>query len=178
MSGSKHSTIRLSRARAFALLAGALLSLVPALPAGSWEPGFMTGGGSVFTRTGVQVRITHGFELHCQDDDRVVIEPNNLQINWPGWRFHLEELTEAVCTDQPGYDEGLPEAGFDTMQATGTGRCNGVSGATITWRFTDAGEPGTRDFARISIQCPQGTTLFVEGLLRFGNHQAHPERKA
>ena len=167
---------RASRAR-FTIAASVLMVLgqlsANVAPASAHEPGRMTGGGSVFTASGMRVRITHGFELHCVDDDGVVVEPNNLQINWAGNRFHLTSLTSAVCTDQPNIDEGMPEAGFDTMQASGEGRCNGVDGATIVWRFNDEGEPGTRDVARIDIECAQGLTLSVRGRLRFGNHQAH-----
>ena len=158
---------------ASALLVLAQFALITT-PAAAHEPGRMTGGVSVFTANGM--RVTHGFELHCVDDDgQGVIEPNNLEVNWgPGNRFHLTQLESAVCTDQPNIDEGNPEAGFDTMQGSGTGRCNGVSGATIVWRFNDEGEPGNRDVARIDIQCQQGLTLSVRGRLRYGNHQAHP----
>ena len=71
--------------------------------------GRMTGGGSVFTATGV--RVTHGFELHCN----VVDLPNNLEVNWDGGNnFHLESLTLAVCINDPSIDPAPPQAGFDT----------------------------------------------------------------
>ena len=55
--------------------------------------GRMTGGGSVFTATGV--RITHGFELHSN----LQISPNNLEINFEANNFHLEQLTSAVALE-------------------------------------------------------------------------------
>lgn len=132
--------------------------------------GRMTGGGSVFATDGV--RVTHGFELHCDPS----VEPNRLQVNWGGNRFHLQSLTSASCSDDPDIDEGHPVAGFDTYVGEGTGRYNGVPGATATWTFTDAGEPGANDFAEIVITDADGNTvLSVSGNLDRGNHQAHEE---
>ena len=54
-------------------------------------PGRMTGGGSVFGK-GSQ-RVTHGFELHCDPE----VGPNNLEVNWSGNHFHMEELLTASC---------------------------------------------------------------------------------
>src|SRR5207244_1885687 len=56
--------------------------------------GRMTGGGSIFTAGGV--RVTHGFELHCNP----LIGPNNLEINWGnGNNFHLEQVIDCTCTE-------------------------------------------------------------------------------
>ena len=134
-------------------------------------PGRMTGGGSVFTADGV--RVTHGFELHCDANQ----EPNNLQVNWgKGNKFHLESLTSASCNDDPAIEPNPPAAGFDTYEGVGTGRYNGVSGATATWTFTDAGEPGNSDFAELVITDAGGNVvLSVSGNLNRGNHQAHEE---
>ena len=135
--------------------------------------GRMTGGGSVFTVGGV--RVTHGFELHCNINDL----PNNLEINWAkGNNFHLDELTSATCTDEPGLDPPPPDAGFDTYIGTGTGTCNGVPGATIEFTLTDAGEPGggkdaPNDTATFLITCSDGLTLTVSGDIKKGNQQAH-----
>jgi hypothetical protein len=134
--------------------------------------GRMTGGGSVFAQDGT--RVTHGFELHCAS----VLDPNNLQVNWgKGEKFHLESLDTAICSDDPNIDETPPVAGFDTFVGTGTGRYNGVSGATIEFTFTDAGEPGKLvDFAGITITDAGGdVVLTVGGGLDKGNHQAHAE---
>lgn len=128
----------------------------------------MTGGGKFTDGT----TVTHGFVLHC-DHTR---GPNNLQVNWDGNRFHLESLTSAICSDSPGINPGHPPAGFDTYEGTGTGRLNGVSGATAEWTFTDAGEPGNNDFASILIQDENGNTVLDVASTPFkGNHQAHGE---
>jgi hypothetical protein len=134
-------------------------------------PGRMTGGGSIFTKAGG--RVTHGFELHCDPE----IGPNNLEINWGnGNHFHLETLLTAVCTDDPTIVPRPPSADFDTYNGTGTGSCNGVEGASITFELTDAGEPGKVDFASFEITgCPDGLTLSVSGNLNKGNQQAHKQ---
>lgn len=131
--------------------------------------GRMTGGGSMFTSEGM--RVTHGFELHCDASEM----PNNLEVNWgKGHKFHLMALTSAFCTDDPTIDEPPPVAGFDTYKGKGTGRYNGVPGATIEFTFTDAGEPGKKDVATIEITDAGGTVqLDVSGNLKNGNHQAH-----
>lgn len=147
--------------------------------------GRMTGGGSVFTDlndtppgNGVNnVRITHGFELHC-DSTR---KPNNLEINIHDGvrtRFHLLELTFAECTDDPTIVPNPPAAPFDTYEGRGTGRYNGQAGATAAWVFTDAGEPGSNDRIRRLIIRDSAGTVVVNidepgHTLTFGNHQAH-----
>lgn len=130
------------------------------------SPGRMTGGGTIGTSD-----VRHGFELHCDADQ----EPNNLQVNWgKNNKFHLESLTSAVCSDDPKIAENPPAAGFDTFVGKGTGRYNGVSGYKIEFRFTDAGEPGTNDTAKITIFKPDNSVLLtVSGNLKNGNHQAH-----
>lgn len=134
-------------------------------------PGRMTGGGSVFTAAGV--RVTHGFELHCDPAD----EPNRLQINWDKQRFHLLDLTTASCIDDPAIDPEPPPAPFDTFIGTGTGRLNGVEGATIDFTFTDAGEPGVADTVTLVIRDPSGAVVLTltDAPLNFGNQQAHAE---
>lgn len=131
--------------------------------------GRMTGGGSVFTRD--NVRVTHGFELHCSPTDG----PNNLEINWDkGNKFHLDTLTKVLCTDDPSITQSPPKAGFDTYIGKGTGSFNGKSGYTADWTFVDAGEPGKNDSARIVIKDPSNAVvLTVSGLLDKGNQQAH-----
>jgi hypothetical protein len=132
------------------------------------EAGRMTGGGSVFTSEGQ--RVTHGFELHCDEE----VGPNNLVVNWGGNHFQLENLTSAVCSDDPSIEQPPPAASFDTYVGEGTGRCNGVPGATITFTFTDAGKPGTADTATIDITgCPDGGGISVSGNLMKGDHKAH-----
>jgi hypothetical protein len=128
----------------------------------------MTGGGSVESGG---VRAHHGFVLRCNPGEG----SSNLQVNWGrGERFHLESLAWATCGDNPGIMPNPPDATFDTHQGMGTGRYNGESGATATWTFTDAGEPGRDDFAQIVIRDAGGNiVLAVSGTLSGGNHQAH-----
>ena len=67
-----------------------------------------------------------------------------------------------------------PVAGFDTYEGSGSGRYNGVSGATAKWVFKDAGEPGKDDTARIHIEDSGGATVVdLVGKLKVGNQQAH-----
>ena len=129
----------------------------------------MTGGGSVITKE--YGRVTHGFELHCDGNQ----SPNNLEVNWgKGNKFHMTNLTLARCSDNPGIDEAPPVAGFDTYFGAGIGRLNGEPGYHIFFRFTDAGEPGKKDWARIWIRNTDWVIIFdIQGNLKNGNHQAH-----
>lgn len=133
--------------------------------------GRMTGGGSVFTKK--NERVTHGFTLHCNPNSL----PNNLEVNWgKGNNFKLTALTSVVCSDDPAIVPTPPSAGFDTYVATGTGKYNGVAGATISFTFTDAGEPGKKDTATMVIKDAGGATVqTVSGNLNSGNQQAHKE---
>jgi len=128
--------------------------------------GRMTGGGSI-GNTGAR----HGFELHCN----AATLPNRLEVNWgKGNKFHLESLTSASCTDDPGIVPNPPAAGFDTYTGKGGGRYNGAAGATAEWTFTDAGEPGKNDTATITIKdAGSNIVLSVSGKLQNGNQQAH-----
>ncbi len=142
--------------------------------------GRMTGGGSV-SHPG---DVTHGFELHCDRADK----PNNLEINWGKesrkYRFHLEELLTAVCTDT-SIRQAPPEAPFDTYVGKGTGRFGegsgpGKLGYTIEFTLTDGGpargEPGIDDTAAFKIYetaNPTNVVLTANGKVSRGNHQAH-----
>jgi hypothetical protein len=130
--------------------------------------GRMTGGGSVFRTDGA--RVTRGFEIHCD-----LSVPNNLEVNWPGGnKFHLTSLTSAVCTDDAAIIQDPPAADFDTFIGDGTGKLNGVDGATIHFVFVDAGEPGKNDTALIEITDTGGTVVLdVSGFIDVGNLQAH-----
>ncbi len=161
-------------------LLGALLLLGAAVSLWAWIPGRMTGGGSFFQmEQGVQTRITHGFELHCQPSEGVFPGPNNLEVNWDGGNnFHLEQLTMGVCTDEhnpPG--PAPPNAPFTDYYGAGLGRYNGVPGARAIWRFTDQGEPGVNDqvIYLIVFDADGHPVLSTSGpaTLTFGNHQAH-----
>ena len=150
--------------------------------------GRVTGGGSIFdTVDGVpDTRITHGFELRCDPNDK----RQSLEINWAGGNnFHLEKLINSVvCFDDPTTQPPPPPgtvidtyAGNTLFQghtgyhgfgyAVGTGICNKLP-ATIYFILIDAGEPGTADIAEYHIT--GGCTLNVgPKLLTFGNHQFH-----
>ena len=116
---------------------------------------------SIFTDTGT--RVTHGFELHCD-----ATANNRLEINWAQSKFHLDTLLSAGCD----YDAATNTY---VIFGTGTGKYNGVSGATIFFRFTDAAEPGKgADYARYVIWDPTGNVVLdAGGLLNSGNHQWH-----
>ena len=150
--------------------------------------GRMTGGGSVFVADGetglmeVEVqghkdgRVTHGFEIHCGRFNPP--EPNNLEINWAGHRFHLSTLTSGICVDS-GLNEKPPVAGFDTFIGSGFGFVDGVIRARINFTFTDDGEPGTDDTMQVKIVSGFSNVWldFPDTFLTFGNHQAHKYNK-
>ncbi|HEX5431869.1 MAG TPA: hypothetical protein VFW83_07885 [Bryobacteraceae bacterium] len=153
-----------------ALLGAVALGTVSACLAWQVFEGRMTGGGSFFIGT---MRVTHGFELHCNASEG----PNNLEVNWDGGNhFHLDTLTEAAC-----FDSGAPAAppkdtDFTTLVGGGSGTLNGVPGAFINFQFEDHGEPGTNDVvAYIIISDVNGNVVLMGGpaLLNNGNHQAH-----
>ncbi len=150
--------------------------------------GRMTGGGSIFTSTGdipgADIRITHGFELHCDP----TVHPNNLEINVHNPakdQFKLGSLQSVQCIDDPAIAPPPPAAPFDTYIAVGTGAFNHVDGYTINFTFTDAGEPGVNDTAKYLVWLDSNNNGIVDGSevpviktavaykLTFGNHQAH-----
>jgi hypothetical protein len=130
--------------------------------------GRMTGGGVQFYG---DARISRGFTIHCD-----ITLSNNLEINWPGNKWHLNKpLTSAFCFDDPNVDHGPPAAPFDTFVGEGVGRLNGVDGALVKFTFVDAGEPGKNDKTQIQIWAPDGTLVLDTPLstLVHGNIQAH-----
>jgi hypothetical protein len=130
-------------------------------------PGRMTGGGSIISNG---LRVTHGLTLNCD----ATKNPQNLEVDWNGNHFHLEQLNTAFCSNNPSINAGQPSAAFNTYTGSGAGRFNGVSGATIDFVFTDAGEPGANDFAAYTIHDANGNlVLTASGNLDNGNQQAH-----
>jgi hypothetical protein len=92
--------------------------------------------------------------------------------------FHLETLISAFCFTDPSIDAGHPTATFNTYVGHGTGKLDGVPGATADWTFTDAGEPGVNDMATIVIKdASNAIVLTVSGKLTQGNQQAHIDNK-
>lgn len=138
---------------------------IPSIPhtGGRW-----TGGGTIDTHT---PRVTHGFELHCN----VSQLPNNLEVNWGGHHFHLDVLENVtVCWNDPAIDPEHPRAGCDTIEGWGHGKLDGVSECHVYFKFTDDGEPGSHDFARIKITDQSDAFVMeVSGNLKSGNQQAH-----
>lgn len=131
---------------------------------GGGSAGRMTGGGTMGTGN-----VWHGFQLHCD----ATVSPNHLEVNWAkNNKFRLESLDFAACSDDPGIAENPPAAGFDTYVGRGTGRYNGVSGYTIEFRFTDAGEPAGSDTADITIFRPDSSVLITVSGTIDGNQQA------
>lgn len=149
------------------LLAGTGVAFTVGGGGGASLPGRMTGGGSIISNG---LRVTHGFELNCD----VTQNPQNLEINWDDNRFHLEQLSTAFCSKNPLIDAAYPAAGFNTYTGSGVGRLNGISGATVNWTFTDAGEPGANDTAVYTIRDSGGNLILTaSGNLDKGNQQAH-----
>jgi hypothetical protein len=133
----------------------------------------MTGGGSVFTGpSNTGIRVTHGFQIHCDPKS----SQNNLEVNWDGGNnFHLSGKFLSVTCTNDGYSPFPPYATFDVFTATGTGSLNGVSGATISFVFTDHGEPGIKDTVYMVIKDKSNKTVLTvnTAYLYKGNQQAH-----
>jgi uncharacterized repeat protein (TIGR01451 family) len=91
----------------------------------------ITGGGSIFTVAGdtapIGMRVTHGLQLHCDTKQK---NPN-LEINWAGGNnFHLDKITNVICSDDPKIQPPPPpNTVFDTYG--GTGVFNGKSGYAV-----------------------------------------------
>jgi hypothetical protein len=129
--------------------------------------GHMTGGGRVLAN---ETTVTHGFELYCDTNKT----PNNLEINWGnGNKFHLENLLESKCSYDPSVSPNVPDALFNKLVGSASGSYNGLPGATAEFTFTDAGEPGKRDLAKIVIKLGDVIVLSMSGDLERGNHQVH-----
>jgi hypothetical protein len=132
--------------------------------------GRMTGGGGQVTIG--DVYITRGFTIHCD-----ILLSNNLEINWPGNKWHLDKpLTAANCVDDPAISPEPPPAPFDTFHGEGVGRLNGVDGSRVVFTFVDSGEPGGgNDKSAIQIFDVSGVEVLNVPLdfLTKGNLQAH-----
>jgi hypothetical protein len=133
--------------------------------------GRFTGGGSQIRVDGV--RVTRGLTIHCD-----LLLSNNLEVNWNGHQFHMEEhLTTVACTDDPTIIQDPPPAPLDTLIGIGKGRYDNVDGFTIYFTLVDAGEPGSLDKAALKIvetANPANIVLDVPlQLLSGGNLQAH-----
>jgi hypothetical protein len=133
------------------------------------KEGRMTGAGTIDSAYG---RSHHQFRNSVCNSNRFP----DLKVQWGGNRFDLKAYSSPLtCVDTPA-NEGNPKAGFDTIVGQGTGVLNGVSGATASFKFTDAGEPGRNDTATITISDSAGNIVFQltnAKITAGGNHQAH-----
>jgi len=133
--------------------------------------GRFTGGGSQITIG--EVRITKGLTIHCD-----LLLSNNLEVNWLGHQFHMEEhMTTVQCSDDPNIDQAPPSAPLDTLVGVGVGRYDNADGYTIEFSLIDAGEPGRSDSAALRIYETANPANVVLDLpltnLDGGNLQAH-----
>ncbi len=135
--------------------------------------GRMTGGGGQVIVG--DVFVSRGFTIHCD-----ITLSNNLEINWPGNKWHLDKpLTSAICIDDPEFSPVPPDAPFDTFIGEGIGRLNGVDGALVRFRFVDTGERGGQtDRASIQVYDAAGVLVLDVplSLLTRGNIQAHEDQ--
>jgi len=133
--------------------------------------GRMTGHGHQFTST--YGKVQWEFRNSVCNSDRFP----DLKVEFGGQRFILTSystpLTCFTLNPNAPSTEGNPRAGFDSIRAQGTGTLDGVAGHSITFRFTDAGEPGRADTAQFTITGPDGGIVYDGGALDGGNHQAH-----
>jgi len=145
------------------------------------KSGFFVGGGKVYVpKFGGTYQLTHGFELHCDKTQA----PNNLEINWQGHKFHLEQLVKATCIDDDSPNEPPPSPHpgpkLDIYDGEGYGRYDGTCGYYAEWEMSDNGEPG-KDDEIISLQIKNPITgeevLNIGPIalkLKTGNHQFVP----
>ncbi len=105
----------------------------------------------------------------------VAAVPQSLTVNWPGNSFTLGTVNAATCSNDPLISPAPPPSVYDTLVGSGSGKWNGFPGATATWKFQDAGEPGVnKDPVQLVIKNSFGiTVLTVNGKLTGGNLQAH-----
>jgi hypothetical protein len=135
--------------------------------------GRMTGHGQTFTADFGKVQWEFRNQI-CRSSKLPDLKVSWYDTNGVAQKFVLRQHTSGgpYCYDT-ALSEGKPLAGFDTMTGTGTGTLNGVAGHTISYTFTDEGEPGRDDSATFRIAGPGGTIEFDGKALDGGNHQAH-----
>ena len=110
--------------------------------------GRMTGGGIKAVNTDEEP-VTFGLTLHCD-----ITLSNNLEVNWPGHKWHLAKpITSASC-DNIQMDPEPPASPIDTFEGEGYGRLDGVGDSFVQFRFEDHGEPGSNDKVAITIYEP------------------------
>jgi hypothetical protein len=136
------------------------------------EMGRFTGGGVV--RLVDDIKITHGFTLHCDE-----LLSNNLEVNHDGEKWHINPkggFDRVSCWDNPAVDPAPPPAPVDNIRAIAMGRWKGESGYKIRIHLEDAGEPGGKgDRAGLVFTDPEGAVVLRADFdyTETGNIQAH-----
>jgi len=132
--------------------------------------GRFTGGG--FQINDNDLRVSRGFTLHCD-----AILSNNFEVNWAGGNnFHIDKNPTNVVCSLVG-EPAPPAAPVNRIQITGTGKLNGVPGASVTLVLIDNGEKNgaPADQAYIAINGIALTNGSIEdpAPIDGGNIQAH-----
>lgn len=168
------------------VIALAVAVMVPAMAFGGGVPscgkkcpaslkGRMTGAGTVITDEYGRSHYTLRNSV-CASD-----RFPDLKVQWSGGnRFDVTDYSSPLRCVDTAANEGRPRAGFDTIVGQGTGVLNGEEGASATFSFTDAGEPGRNDRATITITDADGNVVFRianEKISAGGNNQAHKSNK-
>jgi hypothetical protein len=157
--------------RRILISSGALVALASvAVPAAAFNPqpeppgrqSRLEGGGWVMNGAD---KVTFGAHLLC---DSVGDASNNLEVNGPGFRFHLTSTTASDCSFQ---DVGDGKGNPGSLHGSGIGTCNGEQ-IEVQFGFRDAGQHPTGD--RISsdlasISFPPGPCRDLNGPLGGGN---------
>lgn len=134
--------------------------------------GRMTGGGVKATNDAGDP-VTFGVEIHCD-----ITLSNNIEINWPGHKWHLTKpITDSDCENVDN-DAPPPASPIDTFKGHAFGQLDGVGDSEIAWDFEDHGEPGTNDKVELTVYAP-GTGLGTPVMhitlqnISIGNWQMH-----
>jgi hypothetical protein len=139
----------------------------PPPPPPSDVVGWMTGGGQLLDGE------THSLTLPCTTTQK---HPKpKLQVQTASGTFTLDKLDSASCSNDPqqGHSSDSQKAGFNTLQGSGSGTCNGTRNVPVTFRFTDEGEANQGvDEAHITISGSSPCASQHDGTVN-GNQQAH-----
>lgn len=141
----------------------------------------LTGGGQIVSKVGAPVTyngstipsLSFGVgQLCCEGQGPITIEVNAHTGGQPkdDISWHFDENLQLTCSKT-----GDPAPGPNTSECanTFTGTVQDGNGNTLTFTFSDFGEPGQMvDVVSISISGPQGT-LTGAGYLDRGNLQVH-----
>ena len=146
---------------------GSVTSTTDGTPCATATGRFTGGGFQINDAGGVEVKVTRGFTIHCDN-----LLTNNLEVNWGGGNnFHMDKnsLANILCT-RP-VDPVPPEAPVSRISASSSGLCNGAP-ASISFILEDHGEPGRNDRAELIISGSCSLNVSLRNL-DGGNIQAH-----